>query len=112
MSQSDTPVLVLASEQEATAILSIMEGMLAVLDDDGLKDSPDGEDLEDARLWLSDAVKGAAYPARLPVELSAGQQTMLRNAVGNVSDQGNFWDDGEGSETPFTAHIENYTGNP
>ena len=112
MSQSETPVLVLASKMEATAILSMIEGMLTVLDDDGFKDSPDSEDLEEARLWLSDAIERANYPARLPVELSAGQQTMLRNAIGNVSDQGKFWGDGEGSDTPFTAHIENYTGNP
>jgi hypothetical protein len=112
MSQSDTPVLVLASEREATAILSMMEGMLAVLDDEGLKDSPDGEDLEDARLWLSDAISGAAFPARLPIELSAAQQTMLRSAIANVYDQGEFWDDGEGSATPFTSRMENYSGNP
>jgi hypothetical protein len=112
MSQSDTPLLDLASVDEATAILSMMEGMLEVLNDDGLETSPDGEDLEEARDWLSAAVDGAVFPARLPIELSAAPQTMLRNAIANVTDQGEFWNDGEGSAKPFTARIENYSGNP
>ncbi|MBD2745808.1 hypothetical protein IC232_03765 [Microvirga sp. BT688] len=111
MADSADPTLVLASEEEATAILSMMEGMLHVLKDDGLKGSPDGEDLEDARVWLSTATEGQAYPVRLPIELSAAQQTMLRNAIANVGDQGQFWNDGDGAEKPFTARIENYSGN-
>lgn len=112
MANSAEPTLVLASEEEATAILSIMEGMLDVFRDDGLKESPDAEDLEDARVWLSNAFEGLSYPVQLPIELSAAQQTMLRNAIANVSDQGEFWDDGDGAEKPFTARIENYSGNP
>jgi hypothetical protein len=90
----------------------MMEGMLDVLKDDGLQDSPDSEDLEAARTWLSLAVEQKAYPARIPVELSAAEQTMLRNAISNVDDQREFWDDGEGSAKPFTAVIQNYSGNP
>ncbi|WP_262030226.1 hypothetical protein [Microvirga sp. Mcv34] len=112
MSATDTPLLLLASEEEATAILSMMEGMLDVLKDDGLQDSPDYNDLEAARVWLSKAVEELAYPARIPVDLSAAEQTVLRNAISNVGDQGEFWDDGAGSEKPFTARIENYNGNP
>lgn len=106
------PVLILASPQEATDILSMMEGMLDVLNDNGLKGTPDGQDLEDARAWLSTVASDATYPAHLPIDLSAAQQTMLRNAIANVNDQGEIWDDGEGSAMPFTARIENYSGNP
>ena len=112
MDNSAEPTLHLASVEEATAIISMMEGMLDVLKDDGLKGSPDGEDLDVARVWLTNAIEGRAYPVRLPIELSAAQQTMLRNAIANVSDQGEFWDDGDGAEKPFTARIENYSGNP
>ncbi|WP_162820656.1 hypothetical protein [Microvirga calopogonii] len=112
MSEIDSPLLVLTSEEEATAILSMMEGMLDILKDDGLQNSPDYEDLDAAREWLSKATEGQTFPARIPVGLSAAEQTMLRNSIANVSDQGEFWDDGEGSAQPFTAIIENYSGNP
>ena len=89
----------------------MMEGMLDVLKDDGLQNAPDYDDLEAARVWLSQAVERQPYPARIPVDLSAAEQTMLRNAISNVDDQGEFWDDGEGSAKPFTAVIENDSGN-
>jgi hypothetical protein len=112
MNDSTGPVLILASKEEATAILSMTEGMLDVLKDDALQDSPDNEDREAARTWLSQAVVQQAYPARSPVGLSAAEQTMLPNAISNVDDQGEFWDDGDGSAKHFTTVIENYSGNP
>ncbi|WP_262267012.1 MULTISPECIES: hypothetical protein [Microvirga] len=112
MAEGDVATLVLASNDEAIAILSMMEGMLDVLKDDGLQNSSDSEDLEAARVWLSEMLELHPFPAQIPIELSAAEQTMLRNAISNVSDQGEFWDDVEGSEKAFTAHIENYSGNP
>lgn len=105
-------ILVLASEAEAVAIMSMLEGMMGVLEDDGLSGSPEHEDMETALQWIGNLINEGSlvYPARVPLELSSSARESLDAAIMNVRDQGKYWDAGEGdgfSDEPFTAHIVN-----
>ena len=106
---TQTPVLVLASDEEMIALCSDLEGRRQNLVDDGWGESADAEDIEAVIAWLGTAApEGLGYPARLPLALGSAQTERLKISLENLRDVGGSLTDEEGDDIkfPFTAHIE------